>query len=111
MTVVSPTLARTGTGRDVLADLFRSDDRYYAMPTTEDRATVEFKAPPAAPGAERSVFLHTRGWYSLHLNVERDPDTTSLDAILGTRDGAARFAAREYARWKSEHSVLSSSLP
>jgi hypothetical protein len=101
VTRIAPVYAKTDDGRDILADLMASDDRYYAMPSTGDRAEIHFKAPPEKPGLKRTIFLHTRGWYQLHLNTDREPDAQALDAIFNHADGAARFAIKEYATWKA----------
>ena len=67
---VAAKAARTSEGKDVLADLTAVDDRYYPMPENTDRAELVFNAPPAKAGMDHTVFLHSRGWYQLHL---RDP--------------------------------------
>ena len=102
VTRIAPVYAKTSDGRDVLADLVSSDNRYYAMPSTSDRAEIQFKAPPEKPGLKRTIFLHSRGWYQLHLNTGHEPDVQGLDGIFNHADGAARFAAKEYAIWKAD---------
>ena len=92
-----PVQAQTTDGRDVLADLSSSDDRFYAMPTTADRAIVSFRAPPVRAGTERSVFLHTRGYYRLHLDERDAPAVAELQRISTQPDAAARLAAERYA--------------
>lgn len=94
---LAPVSARTYDGRDVLADLSQADDRYYAMPTTTDRAVITFRAPPPRPGMERSIFLHTRGYYRLHLDDRGTPALADLQRIETQPDGAARLAAERYA--------------
>jgi len=100
VTRIAPVSAKTNSGRDVLADLLSSDHRYYAMPSTSDRAEIQFTAPPEKPGLKRTIFLHSRGWYQLHLNTTHEPDVQALDAIFDHAGGAASFAAKEYAAWK-----------
>lgn len=95
---VAPLAARTADGRDLLADLSSSDDRYYAMPTRSDRATVSFRAPAARPGTRRTVFLHTRGYYRLHLDERGAPNVAALERITSEPDAAARLAAASFAR-------------
>jgi hypothetical protein len=94
---LAPVTARTYDGRDVLAELVSVDDRYYAMPTTSDRATVTFRAPAPRPGTERSIFLHTRGYYRLHLAARDAPAIAALERIATQPDAAARLAAERYA--------------
>ncbi len=95
---VAPFAARTFDGRDVLAELAASDDRYYAMPTNDDRATLSFRAPAPRAGTERTVFLHSRGYYRLHLEAKQAPDLAALERIEQVPDAAARMAAESYAR-------------
>jgi hypothetical protein len=101
ITRIAPVYAQTRERRDVLSDLLSSDDRYYAMPSTSDRAEIRFKAPTEKPGQRRTIFLHTRGWYQLHLNTAQEPDTLALVGIFKHVDGAASFAAKEYTAWKA----------
>lgn len=91
--------ARTSSGADVLAALAANDGLYYSMPDTRERAELRFPAPPPTPGMVRSVFLHSRGWYELHLEGSGEPDATALNEIYSIPDAAARFAAREFANW------------
>jgi len=94
---LAPVSARTHDGRDVTADLASVDDRYYAMPTTTDRAVVTFRAPAPRAGMERSIFVHTRGYYRLHLDERGAPDVAALERIATRPDAAARLAAERYA--------------
>ena len=98
---VAPSYAKTNHGRDVLDDLRLPDDRYYPMPSNSDRAEVRFKAPSEKPGLKRTIFLHSRGWYQLHLNTTPEPDLEALDGIFNHPDGASRFASKEYAVWQA----------
>ncbi|HEY8830933.1 MAG TPA: hypothetical protein VIM21_00360 [Gemmatimonadaceae bacterium] len=95
---VAPASARTSDDRDILADLREADDRYYAMPTTDDRAFVSFVAPPVRPGSERTIFLHTRGYYRLHLPEQGAADAVALRRITDVPDAAARMAAESFAK-------------
>jgi hypothetical protein len=95
---VAPLAARTHDGRDVLAELAASDAQYYAMPTNDDRATLSFRAPPPRAGTERTVFLHSRGYYKLHLDEQGAPNTTAIQRIIDVPDAAARMAAVSFAK-------------
>ena len=72
--------------------------RYYAMPTTTDRAEVSFRAPPARAGTQRTVFVHTRGYYRLYLDERAAPDIAALQRIIEQPDAAARLAAESFAK-------------
>ncbi|MDB6167761.1 MAG: hypothetical protein JWM88_625 [Verrucomicrobia bacterium] len=92
--------ARTTHGEDVLGDLARVDDKYYRMPEMTDRAEVTFLAPPRSSGMDRTVFLHSRGWYELHLHADGPPDQETLSMISDQPDGPAQFAVNERVKWQ-----------
>ena len=98
---VPPNFATTSAGRSVLPELLSADERYYEMPETTDSADLRFQAPPARPGLKRTIILHSRGWYQLHLKTDAEPDTTLLEQIRTAPEGAARFAAEEWSNWKA----------
>src|SRR5205085_11138613 len=91
--------ARTSDGKDILPDLAASDDRYYQMPSNSDRAEINFPAPQRKPGMERTIFLHSRGWYQLHLRQDGEPDKAAVTKIMMVPGEAARFAAARFAEW------------
>jgi hypothetical protein len=97
---VAASSAKTSDGIDILRDLASIDDRYYAMPADTDRAEVTFAAPPRNAGAERTVFLHSRGWYQLHVHDESAPDLTTFTKILTVPGAAVQFAAERFAEWR-----------
>jgi len=97
---ISPLKAWDDGDRDLLSQLSKADDAYYAMPKVGDRAWVEFPAPPARPEMERTVFLHSRGYYKLHLTGSGKPDLATLQQIRDVPDAAARFAAKRYNEWR-----------
>lgn len=97
--------ARTWDGKDVRAAMATVDDEYYSMPELSDRAEVVFPAPPRQAGLDRSVFLHTRGWYQLHLKADGAPDRETVTQISTTPDGAARFAANYFVEWNRQPSL------
>ena len=94
---VAPVQAVTSEGRDVLPALRATDGEYYAMPATGDHGYVTFRAPPARTGSARTVFLHTRGYYQLHLMERGTPDVATLLRITEEPDAAARLAAERFA--------------
>jgi len=93
--------ARTSDGRDVLPELVASDDRYYSMPSNADRAEIVFPAPLRKEGMDRTVFLHSRGWYQLHLRLDGEPDNAAIAKITTVPDAAARFAVDRFAEWRT----------
>jgi hypothetical protein len=99
---VRPLKAWDDGDRDLLAELLKKDDAYYAMPKVGDHAWVEFPVPPAREGMDRTVFLHSRGYYKLHLTGRGKPDTATLREISDTPDAAARFAAKRFGEWRAQ---------
>ncbi len=103
--VLHPVEARDSVGRDRLAEILSSDNSYYEMPNIGDQGTIAFKAPPAKAGLKRTVFLHARGYYQLHLDETGRSDPATLIWIMTTPDAAARFAGMRYAAWQAEHAA------
>jgi hypothetical protein len=93
---VHPIKAWNDGNRDLLPELSKTDDAYYDMPNVGDRAWVNFPAPPPRPGMERTVFLHSRGYYRLHLTGSGPPDIVTMGEISSVPDAAARFAIKLY---------------
>jgi hypothetical protein len=91
--------ATTWDHKDVLGDLAAIDDRYYPMPDMTDRAEITFLAPPRKPGAKRTIFLHSRGWYQLHLSGAGEPDNATFFKLTSVPGAPARFAADRFAEW------------
>ena len=97
---VPPLEALDEGGRDVLSELLAADDSYYAMPVTGNYAYVSFPAPVRRPGMKRTVFLHSRGYYRLHLIGRGEPNTAILQEIRDVPDAAARLAAVRFVEWQ-----------
>ncbi len=95
-----PVSARDARAGDMLPAITSSDELYYAMPNKGDRGHVAFRAPAAARAdLERTVILHTRGYYRLHLPIGGDPDTATLRRIVEVPNAAAEFAAEQFSHW------------
>jgi hypothetical protein len=92
--------ARTSEGKDILPDLAAADDRYYPMPNDTDQAEIVFRAPTRKAGQDRTVFLHSRGWYQLHLRDNGAPDLVTFSKILTVPGAAVQFAADRFTEWQ-----------
>jgi hypothetical protein len=55
---------------------------------------------------KRDVFLHTRGYYQIHLSGTGVPDNGALTRIMTVPDGAARYAGMRYAARHAEQAAL-----
>jgi hypothetical protein len=93
---VAPRSAVDDRGNDVLPQLLQADDAYYVMPEPGDGADVVFSAPRLRTGLRRTIFLHSRGYYLLHLPQDHPPDTATLDRIAREPDAAASFAVEKF---------------
>jgi hypothetical protein len=87
-------------GRDQLPQITGVDDSYYEMPNIGDQGFLSFNAPPEKPGLKRTVFLHTRGYYRIHLDGTGPSDAGLLTRITAFPDTAARFAGLRFAQWQ-----------
>lgn len=96
---VAARAARTPAGADVLPLLAEVDDSYHVMPNIGDRAVVWFPVPPRVPGRERTVILHSRGYYDLHLDPSAEPNEPLVRRIQDDRGAAARYAGELYEAW------------
>ena len=97
---IEPATAKDLQGRNVLPELAANDDRYLAMPNIGDTADLTFRVPPQHAGTDRTVILHTRGYYRLHIAATGEPDTKTLQEIENVPGAAARFAANQFALWQ-----------
>jgi hypothetical protein len=98
---VAANSARTSAGKDILQDLAAADDRYYAMPETTDQAEITFPAPARKAGYDRTIFLHSRGWYQLHLRDNGAPDLATFNRILTVPGAAVQFASDRFREWRA----------
>jgi hypothetical protein len=98
---ILPREARDQRGRDVLSALSATDDTYYPMPTNDDHAILTFEAPPPDGSLQRTVFLHARGWYRIHLDNNGTPERETLRRIAEVPGEAARYAAEQFLAWPS----------
>jgi hypothetical protein len=89
----------TAFGNSILQAISAADTLYHPMPNTGDRATVEFAAPTPARGRERTVILHSRGWYRLHLDATGPADTAMVRRVLHVPGAAVEYSASQYRQW------------
>jgi len=77
-TVVSMTCAADETGKEVSHLLRYDDDKYLVQPLINNEARLTYKAPPALPGTERTVILHSKGNYEPIRTATGKPDMKLL---------------------------------
>jgi hypothetical protein len=105
-----PIECRDSSGLDRLSQIAAVDNLYYDMPNIGNRGYVSFKAPPARPNMKRTVFLHTRGYYQLHLDGTGRPNNEALTRIMTIPEAAARFSGLRFTAWQAEQAALGASL-
>jgi hypothetical protein len=92
---VAATHAEDETGKDVLALITGDDNNYYIQPDIGNRATVTFPAPMKQEGYNRTVFLHSKGYYQiLRQPKQTAPDVAYLQKF--TKPGAFIQFANEH---------------
>ena len=103
---IKPAAARDLQGKSVLSDLMSIDSHYLAMPDIGDTADLTFIAPPRKEGSDRAVFLHSRGYYKLHIAASGEPDKKTLTAFEKSAPGsAARYAAAQFGQWQDRQAA------
>jgi hypothetical protein len=102
VTRVAPSSARDRQGRNVLAELAAADESWNIMPAIGDQVSIAYPAPPTRAGLSRTVFLHSRGYYRLHLPEAAEPELAVLERLRSEPGAAVRFAADRYADWKQQ---------
>jgi hypothetical protein len=91
---LSPYEAMSHSGRDVRASLLRADGDYFVMPEPGNFAIVKYAAPAAKPGLERSFFVRSTGFYTLHPK-EGLVDLSTLLAIKQNPELFLKFSLQE----------------
>jgi hypothetical protein len=94
--------ARDNSGRDRRSALLAADGLYDELPVgTADRVALTFPAPAQRPGLDRTVVLHSRGWYRLNLASEGEPDFEAIRRFENEPGFGVRLAAERYPRWRA----------
>ena len=95
--VVAAREATMEGARDELDRIARRDERYNVLHEMFEELDVMFPLPPAKPGAARSAFLLTNGYYNVHPPVQSRWMPGTLRAIRDEPGGFSRFG-RDLAR-------------
>ena len=100
VTRLAPGEARDAAEQDLVGLLSRADDRYHVMEQTGEEISMAFEAPPPVPGLDRTLILHSRGYYRLH-GVGTGPGDPDLVMQIEWIPGAVhRFSAEAFAEWR-----------
>lgn len=72
--------AVTEDEKDVAGLLQKTDNKYYTQPTMDNQAVVTFDIPELTD-QNRTIFLHSKGWYEILRNPQGKPDIEKLKAF------------------------------
>ena len=78
--VIPVKTAITQNGEEVVKMLQKDDQKYYIQPEVEDNALVSFVLPEMTSD-ERTVILHSKGWYQILRNPTGTPDREYLETF------------------------------
>lgn len=74
--------ATDNKGKDVRKSLTADDKKYFVMPNIGDEAILEYSVPHATDGLQRSVFLHSKGYYEVIRKPHGKPDVAHLKTFM-----------------------------
>lgn len=98
---LAPAEARDQTGADVRPLLATVDGRHQVMRRTGERVELAFELPPAGPGAERSWFLLTTGYYLVDRPARPAPSPRTAQALWEEPGAFRRFALDLYREYRA----------
>ena len=108
---LAPITAIDQTGADVLPQLLADDTAYYDQPNVGDEAVVTFPAPPVQAGMQRSLILHSKGYYQI-LRAPTDAHPNLRYVKQFSKPNAFPVFARE--KWreslKQQHVALQTTM-
>jgi len=88
-------------GSDITLSMTDADGMYHIMPEVGDWFKVTFDAPAASAGMERSIFLQTTGYYTLHLQKDMPEQTALIRHLLKTPGAIVQYAMDYLQEWKA----------
>jgi hypothetical protein len=88
----SPVAARAADGSDVRAQLATADGAYHALAEMDEELHLAFDLPPAPTGTQRSLFLSSNGYYSVHPPIQGRESQETVRLIQQDPGGLGRFS-------------------
>jgi hypothetical protein len=79
---VQPASAITETGKDVTQLILKNDTKYYIQEKIGEEGLLVYQDSPEIYGLKKSVFLHTKGYYTHVRNYPNPPDKEQLKTFL-----------------------------
>ena len=103
--VIAPAIARGSAGNDLLPRVRKDDGAYLDFASNDDWAELEFAAPEREPGAQRTIFSRTRGWYEIRLDALGAPDLAAVDRLTNVPGDPVQRAMQDYRRFREAQRV------
>jgi hypothetical protein len=100
LTRLAPVEARDAANVDLVGLLSGADDRYHVMEETGQEISVVFEAPPPVPDLDRTLILHSRGYYRLRGVGTGSGDPGLVTQIEWIPGAVHRFSAEAFAEWQ-----------
>ncbi|MCU0370194.1 MAG: hypothetical protein MUC31_02165 [Bacteroidales bacterium] len=105
--ILDPFSATSESGKDVKKAITADDGDYYVQRKTGNEVVMDFKCPPERQDAERSLILHTKGYYTHVRNYSGPPDMEQIQAFR--RPGKlSEFSLERYLEEKASYTMKSS---
>jgi len=83
-------------GQSIVSAISEEDGVYHEMPLIGDFVDFAFDVPVLPSDVARSVFLHTTGYYELHMNKELPEKQKLIDSILQNPGSIASYSTKKY---------------
>ena len=103
--VVQPASAITEKGIDVKQQLSKNDTKYYIQEKIGEEGLIVYQETQEVRGMQKSVFLHTKGYYTHVRNYPNPPDKEQLNSFL-IPGRFSRFSFDNYSLFTKNKMVL-----
>lgn len=91
---IRPREAIDYSGEDITELLLQKDNKYYHMPTNDDRAEIIFNAMPIPEGKTRSILLKTNGYYKIKVSGKGEPREKLISNMLNEKGAFGKYSLR-----------------
>ena len=101
--IIGTSTALNESGKDVYRFIARNDKKHYVQPVAGNEVVMNFSSPPRSPDTNRSVFLHTKGYYEHVRFYQNAPDWEQIE----TFQRPCRLSAFSLERFSEEKMKIS----
>ena len=110
MNAIKPSSAVNESGKKVEKLLAADDDQYYNQPETGNEVILDFTSPDITQDGNRSIFLHSKGYYVHVRNYQNPPDISALETFR-IPGRLSQFSFDRFSETKSRFSAKYPSSP